>query len=164
MKSKKVYYNFLIPFFVTQASLQSLDFANEFTDLSVEDAWSPKFESTGGGFSVIASRTQKMSEILRQMESAGYLALTQIDPLEASAMHGHMIDFKKRGGFLRNQWRRIFGFAAPDYGLDPQPLPFSRVATRGRYFKYIFLCTGTLSREKFSNGFLKRFSVQSLTS
>ena len=50
IRSKKVYYNFLIPFYITQASLQSMDFANEFADVSVGDAWSPRFESQGAGF------------------------------------------------------------------------------------------------------------------
>ncbi|NIP98566.1 MAG: coenzyme F420 hydrogenase, partial [Akkermansiaceae bacterium] len=33
LRSKKVYYNYLIPFFVTQNSLQNMDFVNEFADL-----------------------------------------------------------------------------------------------------------------------------------
>ncbi len=127
IRSKKVYYNFLIPFFVTQTSLQSMDFANEFTDLSVGDAWSPKYEALGQGFSVVASRTEKMSNLLREMEQAGLLHLESQEVLEASAMHGHMIDFKKRGGYLRNQWRRRCGLAAPDYGLDLPPVDRNRI-------------------------------------
>ena len=127
IRSKKVYYNFLIPFYVTQTSLQSMDFANEFTDLSVGDAWSPKFESLGQGFSVIASRTQRMTDVITEMTDAGQLTIEQADVLEASAMHGHMIDFKKRGGHLRNQWRKKIGKAAPDYGLTPVGTGVSRV-------------------------------------
>ncbi len=128
IQSKKVYYNFLIPFFVTQASLQSMDFANEFTDLSVGDAWSPAFESRGGGFSVIASRSAAMTQLVEDMCGKGLLEISEVDPLTASSMHGHMIDFKKRGGYLRNCWRRWMGRAAPDYGLHPSPLGFSRIA------------------------------------
>jgi coenzyme F420 hydrogenase subunit beta len=127
IRSKKVYYNFLIPFFVTQTSLQSMDFANEFTDLSVGDAWSPKFESLGQGFSVVASRTAKMTEVIREMLDKSLLTLEPMDVLEASGMHGHMIDFKKRGGYLRNQWRRKLGLAAPDYGLSPVGTGVSRI-------------------------------------
>ncbi len=119
VRSKKVYYNFLIPFFVTQTSLQSMDFANEFTDLSVGDAWSPKHEALGAGFSVVTSRTPAMTALLEEMRGRRLLVLEPVDPLEASSMHGHMIDFKKRGGHLRNQWRRLLGRAAPDYGLHP---------------------------------------------
>jgi coenzyme F420 hydrogenase subunit beta len=146
VRSKKVYYNFLIPFYVTQTSLQSMDFANEFTDLSVGDAWSPKFESLGQGFSVVASRTPKMTEILKEMEAQGALELTEADVLEASAMHGHMIDFKKRGGFLRNQWRRKIGLAAPDYGLRPVGTDSSRIVVEIIISTIFLICRTPLAR------------------
>jgi len=129
IRSKKIYYNFLIPFYVSQSSLQSMDFANEFTDVSVGDAWSPKFEGLGQGFSVVAARTLEMVAIVSEMQSHGLLELEEVDVLEASAMHGHMIDFKKRGGYLRNQWRKMTGRSAPDYGLKPSPIGFSRIVT-----------------------------------
>jgi coenzyme F420 hydrogenase subunit beta len=126
LRSKKVYYNFLIPFFVTRTSLQSMDFANEFTDLSVGDAWSPKFEAEGGGHSIVVTRSAKMEAVIAEMAAAGKLTLEREDDLKATEMHGHMIDFKKRGGFVRNRRRRRWGRAAPDYGLRPAKIPFSR--------------------------------------
>jgi coenzyme F420 hydrogenase subunit beta len=126
LRSKKIYYNFLIPFFVTQGSLQSMDFANEFCDLSVGDAWSPKFEAAGGGHSVVVTRSAQMEAIVAAQVAAGTLALDEVDPLTATEMHGHMIDFKKRGGFIRNQWRRALGLQAPDYGIRPERIPPSR--------------------------------------
>ena len=126
LRSKKIYYNFLIPFFVTQASLQSMDFANEFCDLSVGDAWSPKFEAEGGGHSVVVTRSAEMEAVVAGMVASGTLALDEVDPLTATEMHGHMIDFKKRGGFIRNQWRRGLGLQAPDYGFRPDHIPASR--------------------------------------
>jgi coenzyme F420 hydrogenase subunit beta len=146
IRSKKVYYNFLIPFFVTQTSLQSMDFANEFTDLSVGDAWSPKFESLGQGFSVVASRTRKMTAILEEMSTKGLLELEQAEVLEASAMHGHMIDFKKRGGYLRNQWRRKIGLAAPDYGITPVGTTSSRIIVEVIISSIFVLCRNPLAR------------------
>jgi coenzyme F420 hydrogenase subunit beta len=128
LRSKKVYYNFLIPFFVTRASLQSMDFANEFCDLSVGDAWSPKFEAEGGGHSVVVTRSAKMEAVIAEMVAAGQLALDPEDNLKATEMHGHMIDFKKRGGHIRNSWRRRWGRAAPDYGMRPAHVPVSRKA------------------------------------
>jgi len=127
MQTPKVYYNFLIPFFVTQASLQSMDFANEFADLAVGDAWSPAFESQGGGHSIVVTRSKEMESIIVKMQEKGLLELQEEDPLKASDMHGHMIDFKKRGGYLRNQWRRLTGRLAPNYGYRPAKIPFSRV-------------------------------------
>ena len=127
IRSKKVYYNFLIPFFITQASLQSMDFANEFADLAAGDAWSPKFEMLGQGHSVLVSRTSAMNEILKEMMDRGDLCLTGVAADDAAAMHGHMIDFKKRGGYLRNRWRSMTGRKAPDYGLHPSPLGVGRI-------------------------------------
>jgi len=127
VRSKKVYYNYLIPFFVTKTSLQSMDFGNEFCDLSVGDAWSPRFEALGAGHSVFTTRSAAMEEVIAEMERAGLLLTEPEDAMKASEMHGHMLDFKKRGGYLRNQWRRKTGRKAPDYGLRPAAVPFSRI-------------------------------------
>ncbi len=127
VRSNKFYYNYLIPFFITRNSLQNMDFANEFCDLSVGDAWSPVFESKGGGYSVITTRTAGMETIIQRMITEGLLTTEPIDELKATEMHGHMIDFKKRGGYLRNQIRQRLGLPAADFGMKPQPLPCSRV-------------------------------------
>ena len=147
VQSKKVYYNFLIPFFVTHGSLQSMDFANEFADLSVGDAWSPKFEALGAGFSVIAARTPEMVAILEDMQNNGNLNLEEVDPFAASAMHGHMIDFKKRGGYLRNSWRRVLGQQAPDIGLHPQCIGAARIATEIVISSIFIFCRTTAARK-----------------
>ena len=139
-RSKKFYYNFLIPFFITQTSLQSMDFTNEFCDLSVGDAWSPRFESAGGGHSVITTRTDEMEGIIRDMERSGLLVTTVEDPVETLAMHGHMLDFKKRGSYIRNRIRKIFGRRAPDHGLVPRPLPVSRVLVELVISGLFFVC------------------------
>lgn len=128
LRSKKIYYNFLIPFFVTQTSLQSMDFANEFADLAVGDAWSPMFESLGQGFSVMVTRSPEMEAVIELMTAQGLLTVEKLDNDKASDMHGHMIDFKKRGGYLRNQWRYKTGRKAPDYHMRPDPIPASRIA------------------------------------
>lgn len=129
LQSPKVYYNFLIPFFVTDTSLLSMDFCNEFADLAVGDAWSPKFENAKqGGVSILVTRTKEMESIVREMESKGLLTLTVEDPLKAGDMHGHMLDFKKRGGHLRCRMRSFFGRPAPDYGYAPKHIAASRKA------------------------------------
>lgn len=131
LKSPKVYYNYLIPFFVTQTSLQSMDFANEFADIAVGDAWNPKFEQEArkgaGGQSVVAIRSEKMLKIVEQMQAAGLFVLTEEEASKAGDMHGHMLDFKKRGGYLRNRWRRLTGRLAPDYGYKPTHIPLIRI-------------------------------------
>ena len=141
-QSKKFYYNFLIPFFITQASLQGMDFTNEFADLAVGDAWSPRFETLGGGRSVILARTPDMEGIIREMEVGGLLATAAEDPLMAADMHGHMLDFKKRGSYIRNRFRRLTGRRAPDFGLRPAPLPVLRIALE-MVILLLFLAGGT---------------------
>jgi len=142
LTSKKIYYNFLIPFFITQNSLQSMDFTNEFCDLSVGDAWSPRFEALGGGHSVITTRTPVMEAVINQMCHDKLLLAESIDAAESLAMHGHMLDFKKRGSYIRNRLRRRFGRAAPDYGRRPEPLPKSRWAVEF-VVSSLFLVGGT---------------------
>lgn len=146
LRSKKVYYNFLIPFFVTQTSLQSMDFANEFTDLSVGDAWSPKYEAMGLGFSVVASRTPAMTQIIQQMVSDGLLEMEQTELLKASEMHGHMIDFKKRGGYIRNRWRNFFTGYASDIGLEPRKMGMSRYIVELCISSVFLVCRTSFAR------------------
>jgi coenzyme F420 hydrogenase subunit beta len=147
VRSKKVYYNFLIPFFITGDSLLSMDFANEFCDLSVGDAWSPAFESLGGGHSVVVTRSREMEGIIQEMIAANGLTLKSEDPLKASEMHGHMIDFKKRGGYIRIRLRRMFGLAVPKYGIRPSPLPVSRWVVEFFISGLFLLCGNPIARK-----------------
>ena len=142
IRSNKFYYNYLIPFFITRTSLLSMDFANEFCDLSVGDAWSPRLEKAGGGHSVISTRTRAMEEIVANMAVHGLLTVETVDELKAAEMHGHMIDFKKRGGYLRNWLRRFWGRPAADFGMKPDPLTASRVAVE-LVISTIFFLAGT---------------------
>jgi coenzyme F420 hydrogenase subunit beta len=146
LRSHKFYYNYLIPFFITQNSLQNLDFANEFCDLSVGDAWSPRFEKAGGGNSVITTRTRPMEEIVAGMIGRGLLAVEPVYALKATEMHGHMIDFKKRGGYIRNRMRRFFGRSAADFGMKPSPLPAGRVLVEVVISTIFFLAGTSVSR------------------
>ena len=57
LRAEKFYYNYLIPFFVLRNCLITPDFANELTDISVVDAWSPAFEAERAGHSVAVART-----------------------------------------------------------------------------------------------------------
>ena len=143
LKSPKIYYNFLIPFFVTQNSLQSMDFTNEFADIAVGDAWSPKFEKEAekgaGGQSIVVVRSGAMAEIVRNMRAEGLLCLQELPPENAGEMHGHMIDFKKRGGYIRNRWRRMFGRPAPDNGYRPAKIAFSRILVE-IFISTVFCC------------------------
>lgn len=125
-KAEKFYYNYLIPFFITTGTMLAVDFTNELTDISVGDAWNPKYESLGQGFSVAIARSEAGQSILEQMRDDGMLSLEPIAMDDALAMHGHMLDFKKRGSFIRMTWRRWLGKRNPDYGYRPEHIPLSR--------------------------------------
>ncbi|MDD5469815.1 MAG: Coenzyme F420 hydrogenase/dehydrogenase, beta subunit C-terminal domain [Candidatus Peribacteraceae bacterium] len=123
LRAEKFYYNYLIPFFITKSSLQLVDFTNELTDISVGDAWSPKYEEQGGGHSVILARSKAARTLLSEMEEKNLLTLQEIELDEALSMHGHMLDFKKRGTFIRMRWMK----QAPEYGYEPAHIPAPRI-------------------------------------
>lgn len=123
LKAEKFYYNYLIPFFITRGCLQIPDFTNELTDISVGDAWSPALEKDRKGHSVILARTQQGLDQLESMQKRGIVALEEIELTKALDMHGHMLDLKKRGSFIRNSWKKV----QPEYGYVPEHIPTSRI-------------------------------------
>jgi coenzyme F420 hydrogenase subunit beta len=60
------------------------------------------------------------------MAHDGAVALEEVSPQDALSMHAHMIDFKKRGTFIRLQWRKAIGKRVPDYGYHPTSIPLAR--------------------------------------
>ncbi len=122
LRAEKFHYNYLIPFFITRGCLQLPDFTNELTDVSVGDAWSPAYEERRGGYSVVLARSARGKALLEEMRAAGTLALEDVALPAALDMHGHMLDFKKRGSFIRNSWKRV----RPEYGYEPARIPASR--------------------------------------
>jgi len=141
LKSQKFYYNYLIPFYITKSSLLSVDFSNELTDISVGDAWSPKYENLGEGYSVIVSRTSRGRSLLDRMHKSKYISLEKIDLSEAIAMHGHMIDFKKRGAFIRFSIRKFFNKKVPDFGYEPEKISIIRIIIELFISTLFFVCS-----------------------
>lgn len=122
----KFHANYLIPFHIVKRCLVCTDLANELTDISGGDAWSPVYEERGKGFSIVAGRSQAGVEILKAMEAAGRIRLQPIQADEAIRMHTHGFDLKKRGAFIRISMRRWLGWPAPDYGYRLGGFPISR--------------------------------------
>ena len=127
LKAEKFYYNYLIPFYITNSSLLSTDFTNELTDISVGDAWNPKYENLGKGFSVIISRSKLGEDLLKEMKRKNLIKLDNISLKDTLSMHGHMLDFKKRGSFIRYRFRKLFGKNVPDFGYSPKTIDFKRI-------------------------------------
>jgi coenzyme F420 hydrogenase subunit beta len=124
----KFHANYLIPFHIMKRCLVCTDLANELTDISGGDAWSPVYEERGKGFSIVVGRSDKGVEILKRMETAGRIRLMPLEADEAIRMHTHGYDLKKRGAFIRMAIRRCLGQEAPDYGYKLGGFPKSRYA------------------------------------
>lgn len=140
LTAEKFHYNYLIPFYMTPSSGLTADFTNELTDISVGDAWSPAYESQKQGFSVVVARSAKGETLLQEMAEQGAIRLSPLPLAEALAMHGHMLDFKKRGTFIRLQMRRALGQRTPTFGYHPQSIPLSRYAVEGVISGLFWLC------------------------
>jgi coenzyme F420 hydrogenase subunit beta len=129
LKAEKFYYNYLIPFYITRSSWLAVDFTNELTDISVGDAWHPRYEAQGTGFSVVVARSRRGETLLQEMAAAQIVVLDEIAVDEALAMHGHMLDFKKRGTFIRTGWQQRLGRPIPRFGYRPTHIPAMRYLT-----------------------------------
>jgi len=116
---KKFYYNYLIPFYIERRCLFCIDLSNELADVSVGDCWMPELERRGGeGWSVIISRTEKGSKIIRDALADGAIFLKRIDEANALRMHSHGLDFKKVGAFARMKIRKMMRRKIPYYGVN----------------------------------------------
>jgi len=119
----KFHANYLIPFHMMKRCMLCEDATNEFTDISVGDAWAPVYEERGKGFSFVISRSEKGKKILSRMKSEGLIDLQAISENDAIKMHSHMYDNKKRGAFLRIRRKKY----QPEYKLPfPENIKFKR--------------------------------------
>ncbi len=145
-RAEKFYYNYLIPFFISRNCQITPDFSNELADLSVGDAWSPAFEKQGGGHSVVVPRSEGAKELLVELAAAGELSLEAVDRNAALAMHGHMLDFKKRGTFVRLDAAALLGHVIPDFGYRPASIPLSRKTVEAIISLSFLVCGWPVSR------------------
>jgi coenzyme F420 hydrogenase subunit beta len=125
-RAAKFYYNYLIPFYISRNCQITPDFTNELTDMSVGDAWSPAFEKERGGHSVILARNEKARDLLVEVRDAGDMVLDEVNLTQALSMHGHMLDFKKRGSFIRLDIQERGGKPVPRFGYRPRDIAQSR--------------------------------------
>ena len=123
---KKFYANYLIPFFMVDRCKLCTDLANEFADVAAGDAWAPVYEERGLGWSLAMGRTPAGAALLEEMADRGKLDLQELSEETVVGMHSHMLDFKKRGAFLRMQRRQRKGGRVPEYGYYPVGIPKQR--------------------------------------
>lgn len=150
IKIKKFYYNFFLPFFCSRETLWSYDFANESADISIGDAWSPKYEKLGGGWSLIWSKTKFGHQILKQLQEKEIIRVNEISFDEAIKMHTHMLDFKKRGSIYRKKIFNFFNIKTPKDQTLNEKLYISRFIIEIIILIIIFSC-----RSKFGKLIIK---------
>jgi coenzyme F420 hydrogenase subunit beta len=154
-QAQKFYYNYLIPFYISRNCQITPDFTNEATDLSVGDAWSPQFEQAGGGHSVVVARTERAEKVLAALQQTGELALEPVPIDQALAMHGHMLDFKKRGTFIRLAVQRWQGLPVPEFGYRPSEIP------RGRWLvEAIISGSFTIGRQGWARWLVSKLPIE----
>lgn len=112
----KFHANYLIPFHILKNSLLCTDLSNEYADISGGDAWAPVYEERGKGFSMVLGRSETGQQVLDEMQNEGQLELNPIALENAIEMHSHGYDLKKRGTFIRMQFRNWLGLPNPDFG------------------------------------------------
>jgi coenzyme F420 hydrogenase subunit beta len=143
---KKFYANYLIPFFMVDRCTMCTDLANEFADIACGDAWSPVYEERGKGWSLVMGRTKRGAGLLEEMADGGYLSLQGLEEQAAIGMHSHMLDFKKRGSFLRMERREKRGVSVPDYGFKAVGIPWQRRLFESLLTFLFWVCSQPLSR------------------
>ncbi len=78
-----------------------------------------------------SARSARAVALLDEMAARGLLVLEPLAFERAAAMHGHMIDFKKRGTFVRLDAQRRRGLPVPEYGYRPAAVPRDRRLVEG---------------------------------
>ena len=140
LKIKKFYYNFLLPFYCSQETLVSNDFANEAADISVGDAWSPKYEKIGGGWSMVWAKTPYGDNILKKLKFSKKILLNKVPFDEAIKMHTHILDFKKRGSLYRKDILKFFNINVPKDKVYKDKFYLSRFLIELIILSIIYFC------------------------
>jgi coenzyme F420 hydrogenase subunit beta len=146
---KKFYYNYLISFFISKSCLITPDFTAELSDISIGDAWSPKLENKGYGYSVVISRLKVFDRILNKLKNKKILEIKKINLKKTIGMHAHMIEFKKIGSFLRIEKLKKKG-SVPLYDLRPINISFFRKFIEKIIDTIVFLFSRPLIKYFFS--------------
>jgi coenzyme F420 hydrogenase subunit beta len=127
IEHEKIYYNFLIPSFIAPHSLGSHDFYNEFSDISIGDAWDSDLERRKRGISLLITRSSIGTKIINDMTNKNILQTSGINHGYAQRMHAHMYEFKKRGSFIRTKVLSLDGIPNFGSGYSIKSLNYKRV-------------------------------------
>lgn len=147
IKLKKFYYNFLLPFYCSHESLLSVDFSNEDADLSVGDAWSPKYENSNkGGISLIYTKNVRGEKLINELSRLKNIFVKKVSYADAIKMHSHMLDFKKRGSQYRRNIYKFFKLNTPNHKIKKVNFNFLRYLIEIVILMIIYLLRSKIGR------------------
>ena len=75
---------------------------------------------------MIIFRSGEAEALLDEMIQEDWITAWPVEEEEAIRMHSHGYDLKKRGTFIRMQFRRWLGLPNPDYGYKLKGFPLAR--------------------------------------
>ena len=91
------YWNVFSSFFFTPIRcMMCPDQSNEFSDISVGDAWLSEFKQTNLGESVIITRSKESEKLLQLMKACNLISLKRIVPNKVLESQSFSLDFKKK--------------------------------------------------------------------
>ncbi|MBN2259201.1 MAG: Coenzyme F420 hydrogenase/dehydrogenase, beta subunit C-terminal domain [Clostridiales bacterium] len=114
VRSWNAYWNVFSCFFFTpHRCILCPDQSNEFSDISLGDAWLPEFKQPNLGESVIITRSKESEILLDKLNSVGSLSFKSISPNKVLESQNFSIDFKKKKISGRFYLSRLFGMKVP---------------------------------------------------
>ena len=124
----KFYANYMNMLYIVKRCQVCTDLSNEFADFSGADAWAPKYEERGKGYSLISTRTAIGDKIIKEcLENNILISEQQVEKKEVLTMHSHTIDNKKIGAKVRMELWKLFSKDIPIYNLRMVGLPKLRL-------------------------------------
>jgi coenzyme F420 hydrogenase subunit beta len=101
--------------FMPQRCFLCSDALGELADVSVGDAWLPRFKGDRNGKSIAVSRSAKGEDLLRCASQAGKIRITPITERETLHSQRKLLRFKKRGLSMRLSTWSFLGRPVPQY-------------------------------------------------
>jgi hypothetical protein len=144
----KLDFNQAIPFYINHRCLTCIDLANELADISIGDGWAREEESEKG-WSLLLARSETGEVMVREAAAAGAVHLEEISAEEASNMHSHGFDLKKKGAFIRLKLWKGWGRNVPVYDRQPPQLGLRRKIVEVLVSLQFIICSSRPGRAVF---------------
>lgn len=144
----KLDFNQAIPFYINHRCLTCIDLTNELADIAIGDGWAKESEKEKG-WSIVLTRSEYGSGLIREAADAGVIHIEEVSIEEATAMHSHAFDLKKKGAFIRLRLWKKWGLAVPVYDRPFPQLKSSRKIAEIFISLQFKICSSRLGRAIF---------------